>query len=272
MNLNVATMQDPGSLMQTLIGEGDVWPTVAVFDELGQPVAYTALLADIGSIDYHPADDGGVYFKEFVAEGRTRPFKVPGTVSVTIGPNAFSGRAKVHGNVLTGLGGIPYCEPTIEHIWIWKESHVPLFRIAAESLKVSSHDVHYEETFNATITINDVYPDAHVVAIEFNLEFDTLALEALQVVEGDFVKQFGESFFTSYINDGVLVGTIQLPPWPGENGWMRESGTICTIEFKAIHEAPYGSPLTLTNAFVVSADGNDLEFRRLIHGYVTIIP
>jgi len=277
VKLNVMTVQDPGILMRSLIGECGVMSTVAIFDELGQPVAYTALENDIGPMiydgkAYHPAWDDGEKFIQFVNVGRPRDFTPDGNFSVTIGANAFSGRASVHGNVLTGIGGVPYCGPTIEHIWIWKDHEPYVKPLGADSLEVSSHVVNSGETFNVTITINGVNPDAHAVAIEFTLKFDIGDLKALRAVEGDFVKQFGDTFFTYQIENDVLVGLIQLPPWPGENGWMRESGTICTIEFEAIYMAPppHVSSLTLTNAFLVDMHADDLEILSLKHGSVTI--
>ena len=96
----------------------------------------------------------------------------------------------------------------------------------------------------------------------------------VNVTEGDFVKQFGDTYFVYYIEDGVLVGELQLPPWPGENGWMRGSGTVAIIEFRAIYRAPPAAScyLTLTDAMMVDADGTEIEFQRLVNGYYEITP
>jgi len=97
----------------------------------------------------------------------------------------------------------------------------------------------------------------------------------LDVVPGDFIGQFGEVFLVwKWEEPNVIVGELQLPPWPGENGWMTGSGTVATIKFETDYRAPptCAAELTLLNAFMVDADAQMVDFLLLEHGYYEIRP
>jgi len=264
------TMQSPVNCMSALMGAtSDAWVAVAIFDELGQPVAYNALHA------FTLTGPAIAYDEQFVLEQKVRNYAI-GSISVTIGPNAFSGRASVQANVLTAaVGGVTYCEPNAHYIWIWSKSRTtgPGVETGVGWLEVAKKSAKYNDVVSVPVIIHDVDPAAHVVGIQFKLKFDTSLLQAIEAIEGDFVKQFGDTFFTYHIENGILVGELQLPPYPGENGWMTGTGTVCTINFRVLYRAPppTGSVLTLTDAFLVDADAKAIRFTRLEHGYCAIV-
>ncbi|MEM3731327.1 MAG: cohesin domain-containing protein [Candidatus Bathyarchaeia archaeon] len=244
-----------------------VWSTVTIFDELGQPVAYVGTSKSWAGVQVKSQDD-----LKFVTEQRVEQISIS-NIPITIAPNAFSGRASVQASVLTAAGGTSYSEPTVYYIWIWKEKPTLPPAAGTASLQVSSHTVKSGQKFTVTVTIKDVNPDMHIVGIQFKLKFDTNLIKATKVTEGPFVKQFGETFFQWYIENDVLVGVLQLPPYPGPNGWMSGTGTLCTIDFEVIYKAPppYGTPLTISDAFLVNANAERIEFLSLVHGYVSIV-
>jgi hypothetical protein len=285
-DLSVISLQSPATIMKQLIGDtkADVWTAILIVDELGQPAAYTGLNTRVATEDYYKYVD--LYVKDvntteqthwgtdnkFISLEMSRTVSFKGN-SVTIGPNAFSGKASIYGSVLTKLGGVPYgvpSEPTL--IWIRKGKEVPYAPPAAPSLKVSSVKAPYNKPIKVNIIISDVNPDAHIVAVEFRVKFDKTYLNAINVTEGDFVKQFGDTFFTYYIEEDVLVGILQLPPWPGEAGWMSGTGTLAVIEFKSLYTAPPPATtiIDLSDAHFVDADGNMRNFKNLESGTVTI--
>jgi len=276
MSLSIITLQDPDAC---LVGLG-AYADVAIFDELGQPVSYSRLPTAIPEYIKIITDDDDKKAQDFVLKERTRPHYV-GLMSVTIAPAAFTGNASIQGNVfaLEGTLFVPYGKPKIKHIWIEKETR-PVAIIMKPVLKVSSKiwdnktATEAKGLFNISITIQDVLPDLHIVGIQFRIEFDTTLLKVKNVFEGDFVKQFGPTYLTWYIEDGALVGILQLPPWPGPKGWMEGSGTVAIIEFEAIRYSPSPWPLacrlTLKDAFMADEQATRIEFRSLEHGYYTI--
>jgi hypothetical protein len=245
-----------------------VWPTVTIIDELGQPVGYVATLKDIASMPVITENKDEI--KDFVQNQRTRTITLNG-LSIKIGSNAFSGRAQVQSVVLSLFDRIAYSTPTIDYIWIRAEA-IPPPKPATASLEVLSPvQANRGGTFNVKINIKDVNPDDHIVAIQFKLKFDTSILKTAEsnVVEGDFVKQFGDTYMQVYVDNNVLVGILQLPPWPGSNGWMRGSGTLCTITFQVIGVWG-GTYLNLADAFMVNSEGNTVNFKSLKNASVLI--
>jgi hypothetical protein len=256
--------------MSAMMGTtADAWVAVAIFDELGQPVAYNALHASSlagAAIPYDP---------QFVLQQKVQHYTVP-SISVTIGPNAFSGRASVQANVLTAaVGGVTYCEPNVNYIWIWSKNRTtgPTADSRVGWLEVGEESGKYLDVVEVPVIVHDIDPAAHIVAIQFRVRFDVSLVQAVDVIERDFAKQFGTTFFTYDIEDGVLVGELQLPPYPGANGWMTGTGRVCSIFFKVLYKAPppTGSVLTLSDAFLVNSDAKPIGLTRLDNGYVSIV-
>jgi hypothetical protein len=273
VSLTGITMQSPAACMSSMMGTAaDAWVAVAIFDELSQPVAYNALHASSlsgAAIPYDP---------QFVLQQQVQHYIVP-SISVTIGPNAFSGRASLQANVLTAaVGGVTYCEPNVNHIWIWSKNRTtgPGADKAVGWLEIGEKSGKYLNVVEVPVIVHDIDPAAHIVAIQFKVKFDTSLVEFVEAIERDFVKQFGTTYFVvddSHIEDGLLVGELQLPPYPGENGWMTGSGTVCTINFRLLYKAPppTGSVLTLADAFLVNSDAKPIGFSRLENGYISIV-
>jgi hypothetical protein len=277
------TMQSPAACMAAMMGAtADAWVAVAIFDELGQPVAYNALHASIlagAAIPYDP---------QFVLQQKVQHYTVP-SISVTIGPNAFSGRASVQANVLTAaVGGVTYCGPKVHYIWIWSKNRTtgPGADSRVGWLEVGEKSGKYLDVVEVPVIVHDIDPAAHIVAIQFRVTFDTSLVELADlnkdgkidendIIERDFVKQFGTTFFAVQVDiqNGLIVGELQLPPYPGEKGWMTGSGTMCSLFFKVLYKAPppTGAVLTLSDAFLVNSDAKPIGFTRLDNGYVSIV-
>ena len=281
VSLNIITMQHPTKCVQLQGLTPKVILAYSGFDELKQPLFYKSvdITSSIEQVSFDPS---------FVENEETRDFS-NAQVSICIPFSAYSGVGTVYGNILTDLptnNGVPYSDPSIgrKQVWIsFLEGLIPpppppptsegVLQVSSKVWDNAAADA-AGRIFTVTVTINDVDPDWHITAIQFEVEFDQDLLEVLEVVEGDFVKQFGDTYFVYYVENNILVGELQLPPWPGENGWMRGSGTVATIQFYATYEPPPSGScdLTLVNAFMVDADANEIEFQSLQNGYYEITP
>jgi hypothetical protein len=283
--MSMITMQNPAKCVQLA---GDRTPLLILaysgFDELKQAFFYA--YQDItGDIEDHIIDMASYNETawEFVVQSESdftpRLHELP-LEYVDIPYTAFSGVAIIYANFLTDYPaayGVPYSDPTEGALQVYIRA-LPSAPIptAAAMLSVTSevlHSMDYQ-TFVVEVRVNDVPGDLHIVGIQFELELDTSLLEVLDVIEGPFVQHFGDTFFTWYWEENVIVGELQLPPWPGDNGWMNGGGLLATIEFGTSYNAPPSrvSELTLVNAFMVNADGAQVDFLLLGHGYVEIIP
>ena len=289
MSLTGITMQSPAACMSAMMGTtADAWVAIAIFDELGQPVAYNALHASSlvePQIQYENTTEGRM---EFVVQQKTQQYTVP-SISVTIGPNAFSGRASVQANVLTAaVGGVTYCQPNVNYVWIWSKNRItgPTADSRVGWLEIGEKSGKYLDVVEVPVNVHDIDPAAHIVAIQFRVTFDTSLVELADlnkdgkidendVIERDFVKQFGTTFFAVQVDiqNGLIVGELQLPPYPGANGWMTGSGTMCSLFFKVLYKAPppTGAVLTLSDAFLVNGFAEPIEFTRLDNGYISIV-
>jgi hypothetical protein len=263
--LKAITMQSPTKCVQLLDLEPKILLGYSGFDELNQP-----LFGQFFGLNIEPIP----FDSDFVLDEADR--EVPaGKVSITIPRSAYSGVGTIYVNIFTDFlwnQGVPYSDPTtgMKQVWI-STKDIPGPTVSEAWLQVSRASVYADSVFNIDITIHDVDPDTHIVGIQFKLEFDTTLLEvesSEDVTEGDFVKQFGETFFVVHVEDNVIIGELQMPPYPGDNGWMRGTGTLATIQFKAIKTG--STFLTLRSASLVDADANPVELRYLIHGYVKV--
>jgi hypothetical protein len=239
------------------------------FDELKQPLFSVYIPIDVGYFKVAPSESD---IKSFVLiTGERDPIPAP-TTSIVIPDTAYSGYATINGDVFTDLpwsGGVPYSESTPKKVWIGAAAPPtppPISQTAM--LSISSATVKVDKDFTVDVNIKDVDADAHIVAIEFRVKFDTFLLDVVNVTEGDFVKQFGDTAMMWSVDGDVIVGVIQLPPWPGPNGWMTGSGTVAKITF---HAKEIGaSTLALTDAFMVNSQGYTVNFERLENGAAKI--
>jgi len=269
----VITMQPPTQCVQLQGLEPKLLLVYSGFDELRQPLFNQYIPMSIGY--FMSTTPTVAEMSSFVAIVAGRELDSPMT-SITIPTRAYSGVADINGNVFTDFpwySGVPYSSTTLKQVYIraavWPPPVPPEERARTAVLSVSSAKTSVGSIFTIAVTIKDLNPDAHVVGIEFRLKFDESILEVLDVIEGTFVEQFGDTFLTWYIEDGVIVGLLQLPPWPGEIGWMGGSGIVVYIEFRAL--ASGTCFLTLDNAFMVDSEGNIVEFKRLEYGICTIV-
>jgi hypothetical protein len=265
--VKVITMQPPNKCVQL---NGLASKTLLVYsglDELKQPLFSHYMLLNVG------------YFKDgvpskadmlsFVLLGGREIDVLP--TSITIPKSAYSGDAKIIGDVFTDFPwfqGVPYSESTIKQVKIRAPAPPPPAPAPTAVLSVSGATVRTGKDFTVNVKIKDVDADAHIVAIEFRVKFDPSLLDVLNVTEGDFVKQFGETAIMWSLNGDVLFGILQLPPWPGPNGWMTGSGTVAQIQFHA--KASGSCILTLTDAYMVNEVGGIVDFQRLENGLVII--
>jgi len=100
------------------------------------------------------------------------------------------------------------------------------------------------ETFTVNVTVNDV---TDLAVWEFQLYYLNTVLNCTNVSEGPFLKQGGNTFFASLVNNTynvthgrVLMGATLIGLIPGVNG----SGTLGTVTFQAIGGGD--TPLHLT--------------------------
>jgi|Deesub1362A_J573_1020465.scaffolds.fasta_scaffold00437_2 PKD repeat protein len=109
---------------------------------------------------------------------------------------------------------------------------------------------HINKTFNVDITINNLGEYWKVIGVEFRLSYNETLLEVVNVTEGPFLKNFGDTFFmqktepaTSLYPAHVLIGVVLLPPYPPQQ-FPRGSGVLATVTFKIIHQEKVMDPDT----------------------------
>jgi len=289
VSLKIITMQHPTKCVQLKGVTPKVLLAYSGFDELKQPIFYRFVDITGGIGPKWFATPTVEEMKAFVLDPEGRSYNNV-DVSIIVPDSAFSGIGSIYANILTdypALNGVPYSDPTIGMKSVWISRFVtpvppPPPPTVETYLEVSSKiwdnaaaDA-VDGVFTIEITIHNVDPDSHIVAIEFevDIQYPLSPDDVLYVVEGYFISQFGPVYFIYHVEDGVLVGELQLPPWPGEEGWMRGSGTVAVIQLKTNYRAPpeASCELTLLRAMMVDADGNSIDFERLEHGYYEITP
>jgi hypothetical protein len=292
--LKIITMQHPIECLQL---EGISPKTLLVYsgvDELKQPLFnnYVDLTASIGPWMVAPTAQ---QMQNFVADDNGRTYS-DGQTSIKIPSGAFSGVANIYAMVYTDypwIDGVPYFDPAIGTTPVWIQAPAAITPPTPTPVQVSKSAILSAPTkewtnkaandagrvFSIDIKVGNIDPTEQITGIQFALEFDPNIINVTAVIEGSFVKTFGPTFFTSYIereNSGmhVLVGQLQLPPYPGALGWMTGGGTICTITFNAVYSPPPigTSKLNLKNALLVDSDANPLQFKYVQNGYYLITP
>jgi len=128
--------------------------------------------------------------------------------------------------------------------------------VDATAVKVvpASQTVHAGETFSVNITIENV---TNMKSDQARLYFDVSAMNATEVIEGDFLKTGGTTLGFPIINNAegfagfayTLVGPPFAPPYTLVNG----SGVLATINLNTSEEAEGTFNLTLTE-FMIKND------------------
>ena len=145
------------------------------------------------------------------------------------------------------------------------------------------------ETFSVNITINDLSVCWRVIGIQFKLNYNDTLLEVVDVIEGPFMKQFGDTLFY-WVDDvpPVLVCVVLWPKFDGEENaywdvFAEGSGTIATIIFRAkyqfqtklgLEEPPAFCTLELSGIVdIILIDDDDKTVPHTVtHGYYEILP
>ena len=141
------------------------------------------------------------------------------------------------------------------------------------------------ETFSINITVSDLSVGWKAIGAQFRLLFNGTLLEVVDVTEGPFVEQFGNTFFMSFVEygdllygDNVVVGILLLPDGTGEwTTYVHGSGTVATITFKTIHQhkglekPPLACNLTLVETKIIDEDLLEVN-HNVENGYYEISP
>lgn len=146
--------------------------------------------------------------------------------------------------------------------------------MAFEELQYTAQKV--GDNFNVTVNLSFVEASRRIVGVQFRVTYDPTLVEALQVYEGSFLRQFNNTAtppytsFTSYVEvdaiygPTVLVGLLVLPNETGIwSNFPRGSGALATIAFKALYRPmepdTLTMPLTLVNTQIINDDLDEVS-------------
>jgi PKD repeat protein len=128
------------------------------------------------------------------------------------------------------------------------------------------------EVFNVTVNIRNIKATQRMVVAQFRVNYNDTMLKALNVTEGQFLKQFNnaaEAPYTYFISvfdtaqadplhgPDVLVGILLMPNATGQwTSFPEGNGTLATITFEAIKQTsepqpPAASVLKLNDTLLV---------------------
>jgi PKD repeat protein len=135
------------------------------------------------------------------------------------------------------------------------------------------------EVFNVTVNIRNIKATQRMVTAQFRVNYNDTMLEALNVTEGPFLKQFNNSaeapytyfikFFETATTDplygpNVIVGILVMPNATGQwTNFPFGNGTLATVTFEAIKQTsepqpPAISMLTLNNTLLIDDNVNEI--------------
>jgi PKD repeat protein len=142
------------------------------------------------------------------------------------------------------------------------------------------------EEFDMNVTISNVNESLHLIGIHFRLLYRSDLLRVLSVTEGDFLSQYGATFFAWNLEeDGfyggphVVVGCMILPnetgQWPGP--FSEGSGVVATIRFKVIYRPVEPNPievcvLKFAEVILLDDQGTEIEYTTGISLYQSPVP
>ncbi len=138
------------------------------------------------------------------------------------------------------------------------------------------------ETFDINITINGLSWAWKLVGVEFKLRYNTTLLEIVEVSNGTFMEQAGETLYYGPIieEDYVQLGILLIPQGTGIGNWTTfpsGNGTLATITFRVKYqlmglENPILScNLTLFDTILGDTESNTIS-HDVEHGYYDIVP
>jgi hypothetical protein len=117
--------------------------------------------------------------------------------------------------------------------------------------------------FNVTVNLSFVEASRRIVGVQFRVTYDPTLVEALQVYEGPFLRQFNNTAAPPYTSltssievdaiygPNVLVGLLVLPNETGVwSNFPTGTGALATITFKALYRPMEPDTLTMPLTFV----------------------
>jgi hypothetical protein len=113
---------------------------------------------------------------------------------------------------------------------------------------------HIGEIFDINVTLNDIDALWNMTYAEFKLYFDHNSLQVIDVIEGDFLSQFGSTVFNHEENDGYTKVNITLTP---VGNYPSGSGTLATVRFN-VTSSPGTSTLTLNDTKLLDSEMKDV--------------
>ena len=140
----------------------------------------------------------------------------------------------------------------------------PMPWLKVEPEVVTAVNLGDEVTVN--VTIKEILDSLKIVSVGFKLRYNTTLLEVKNVTEGDLLKQFGSTNFTTEVEFDYISVNVTLmitgPPFPSG------SGALATVTFNAtyIPETITTTDLELDDAKLSDVDGNALDYDRLESG------
>jgi len=118
-------------------------------------------------------------------------------------------------------------------------SNKPYFKVEPEIVNIGL----LNKEFKINVTINNVDINQRVIAVQFRIPYNATLLQFIDIAEGPFMKQAGNTLFMWYDEESVLFGrnlVVGIFIYPDENGTWHEfpegSGLLATITFKAIYQ------------------------------------
>jgi hypothetical protein len=125
---------------------------------------------------------------------------------------------------------------------------------------------HLGENFDINIAITNLDEEWDLVHVEFKLEYNATFINAINVTEGDFMAQFGETTLEYEEGTGYVKVNITLTP---DGAFPSGDGIIATITFNVTSRPPAVSNLLLEETLLLDPDGYDV-LHESSHGYYTM--
>ena len=138
-------------------------------------------------------------------------------------------------------------------------SPLPLPTLAITPSKYTAS--HVGETFDVNVTLNNLDAQWDMTYAEFKLRYDNKTLQVSNVVEGDFLSQFGNTTFNHTEVDGYIKMNITLTPTTYPYG----NGTLATITFN-VTTSPGLSILSLNDTKLLDFETKEV-LHEVQHGY-----
>jgi len=142
----------------------------------------------------------------------------------------------------------------------------PPATISPEPLSYTAKRIN--ETFSLNATIDSLSAECRVIGIQFRLTYNSTLLQLVDVTEGSFMNQFGDTFFMvmDYPDDPlygshVAIGILLLPNELGQwEAFPEGGGVLATVTFKVVYQhvglenPPLSCNLTLIDTMIIDEE------------------